>query len=115
MAPVLVTILLPMIFGFAFSPEIVAGMLPGLIVSGFQFSCSTSLSGEAWRAARRQVEKGEVVDEDGRVHGVGSMAHRAATIGSCVGVMIKKNASCSVSSALRLIGMLAVLFGSKFA
>lgn len=92
-----------------------AGLLPGMLVSGLQFAASTSSSGEAWLSAKLQLLNGEIADEDGRVHGVGSAAHNAITIGNLMGIMIKKNASCSICSSIKLIGMIAVLFGSKFA
>lgn len=114
-APVLLATFSTLVLGFALSPKLVAGLLPGVIVSGLQFAGSASLSGEAWTEARKSAERGEVAEEDGRVNGVGSAVHRGMCIGSLVGVMIKKNASCCVCSALKLMGMLGVLFGSKFA
>lgn len=114
-APILIVAILPLLLGFALSPELIAGMLPGLIVSGLQFASSSNLSGEAWQSTRKHIEDGEVADEDGRVHGIGSTAHKAATISNLVGVVMKKNGSSSISASLKLIGMVAILFGSKFA
>ena len=43
------------------------------------------------------------------------MPHRASLIGNSLGRVIKKNAGCSINTSIKLMGMLAVLFGSKFA
>ena len=43
--PVFLVVLLPFIFDLAMSPEIIAGMLPGIIVSGMLFSSSATTSG----------------------------------------------------------------------
>ena len=56
-----------------------------------------------------------MAEEDGRVNGVGSPVHKALCIGNLVGVSINKNASYPVICGLKLMGMLGVLFGSKFA
>lgn len=49
------------------------------------------------------------------MHGIGSTAHKAATIGNFISIVMKKNGSSSINASLKLIGMLAILFGSKFA
>lgn len=64
---------------------------------------------------RRFIEKGKLVDDEGRVDEMNSKAHRAAVIGSSVGVVLKKNAGCAIFSSIKLMGMLTVLFGVKFA
>lgn len=111
----LIVVVFPLVVGFGLSPKLLAGLLPGLIVSGLLFASSSNISGEAWSSARQQIENGEIGDEDGRVHGIGSATHKAASIGNSVGIAMKKNGSCSINTSLKLIGMLAVLFGSKFA
>ena len=54
-------------------------------------------------------------DDNGHIQGVGSVAHRGAVIGNAVGYSIRKNAGCSINSSIKLMGMLAVLFGNEFA
>jgi H+-translocating diphosphatase len=113
--PILLVVILPFLLGIALSPSLVAGLLPGVIVSGLQFASSATTSGEAWSSAKRLIESGRLTDEDGNIHGPDTLAHRAALIGNSVGYVLKKNAGCTINSCIKLMGMLAVLFGSKFA
>lgn len=43
--PILLVILIPFAFGLAFGPEIIAGMLPGILVSGLEFGSTATTSG----------------------------------------------------------------------
>lgn len=89
-------------------------MLPGIIVSGVQFSSSATISGDAWASTKKLIEKGQLADEQGNIQGIGSVSHRASLIGNSVGLSLKKNAGCSINASIKLMGMAAVLFGSKF-
>ena len=61
---VVLVVILPFVLGIAISPEIIAGLLPGVIVSGIQFSSSATTSGEAWQAAKKLVERNGVADDE---------------------------------------------------
>ena len=46
----------PLLAGFLFGPDAVAGLLAGAIVSGVQVAISASNTGGAWDNAKKQVE-----------------------------------------------------------
>merc|ERR1711981_350249 len=47
----------PLLAGFLFGPDAVAGLLAGAIVSGVQVAISASNTGGAWDNAKKEVEK----------------------------------------------------------
>jgi Na+/H+-translocating membrane pyrophosphatase len=47
----------PLLAGFLFGPDAVAGLLAGAIVSGVQVAISASNTGGAWDNAKKAVEK----------------------------------------------------------
>jgi inorganic pyrophosphatase len=51
--------------GFAFGPTILAGFLPGAIVSGVQMAISAANTGGAWDNAKKYIESGSMYDTDG--------------------------------------------------
>ena len=67
------------------------------------------------QSTKKLIESGTLTDEQGNVHGIGTVAHKAALISNSVGYVLKKNAGCSINASIKLMGMLAVLFGGEFA
>ena len=69
-APGLLVILTPLVFGFLLGPEIVSGILAGAIVSGVQIAISHSNTGGAWDNCKKYVEMGtnysESKDKEGK-------------------------------------------------
>lgn len=61
-APGALVILTPLILGFAFGPTIIAGFLPGAIVSGVQMAISAANTGGAWDNAKKYIESGAMID-----------------------------------------------------
>jgi len=47
----------PLLSGFLFGPDAVAGLLAGIIVSGVQVAISASNTGGAWDNCKKEVEK----------------------------------------------------------
>lgn len=52
-----------MALGFIFGPVILAGFLPGAIVSGVQMAVSAANTGGAWDNAKKYIESGAMFDE----------------------------------------------------
>lgn len=55
----------PLFLGFAFGPIILAGFLPGSIVSGVQMAVSAANTGGAWDNAKKYIESGALFDDKG--------------------------------------------------
>ena len=64
-APGCLVILTPLFLGFAFGPKILAGFLPGAIVSGVQMAISAANTGGAWDNAKKYIESGVMIDSNG--------------------------------------------------
>jgi len=48
----------PFFFGLFFGPLAVAGLLPGILVSGVTMATSSANSGGAWDNAKKYIESG---------------------------------------------------------
>lgn len=57
-APGLLVILSPLLLGIAFGPAMIAGFLPGAIISGVQMATSSANTGGAWDNAKKYIESG---------------------------------------------------------
>jgi Na+/H+-translocating membrane pyrophosphatase len=58
--------LAPLAIGFIFGPKMLAGFLPGAIVSGVQMAISAANTGGAWDNAKKYIESGAMNDDTGR-------------------------------------------------
>jgi len=61
--PGALVIITPILLGFLFGPKLVAGILPGALVSGVQMAISMSNSGGAWDNAKKYIESGQLYIE----------------------------------------------------
>merc|ERR1712176_1597689 len=57
-APGLLVIMTPIIAGVFFGTRVVAGILPGALLSGIQLAISMSNTGGAWDNAKKYIEAG---------------------------------------------------------
>jgi len=57
-APGLLVILAPLTLGLFFGPTAVAGLLPGILVSGVTMATSSANAGGAWDNAKKYIESG---------------------------------------------------------
>merc|ERR1719498_665241 len=56
-APGILVLGSPLVAGFLFGPDAVAGLLAGIIVSGVQVAISASNTGGAWDNCKKEIEK----------------------------------------------------------
>lgn len=52
-----------MLIGFIFGPKMLAGFLPGAIVSGVQLAISAANTGGAWDNAKKYIESGAMKND----------------------------------------------------
>ncbi len=104
-----------MLIGFIFGPKILAGFLPGAIVSGVMMATSAANTGGAWDNAKKYIESKALRDEHGNPIGKGSEVHKAAVVGDTVGDPLKDTSGPALNILMKLMAIISLIFGSKFA
>jgi H(+)-translocating pyrophosphatase len=113
-APGLLVILTPIFFGVVFHPALVAGLLPGALLSGIQLAISMSNTGGAWDNAKKYIESGRLISEDGKVCSKGTEEHKAAVIGDTVGDPLKDTSGPSINILIKLMAIISLVFAGAF-
>jgi len=112
-APGALVILTPIVIGLVFGPRAVAGLLPGILVSGVQMAISSSNTGGAWDNAKKFIEAGKLSD-GGVIKKKGSEEHKAAVIGDTVGDPLKDTSGPSLNILVKLTAILSLVFTPFF-
>jgi len=113
-APGLLVMLTPIICGVIFGTRVVAGILPGALLSGIQLAISMSNTGGAWDNAKKYIEAGQLKDNDGKVVPKGSQAHNAAVVGDTIGDPLKDTSGPSLNILVKLMAIISLVFASGF-
>ena len=103
MVPALIGILTPILMGFILGPLALAGVLIGVILSGFPLAIMMTVGGGAWDNAKKYIEQGEY-------GGKGSEAHKAAVVGDTVGDATKDTAGPAINPLVKVVNTVSVLF-----
>ncbi len=97
----------PLLAGFLFGVQAVAGILAGSLVAGGVLAIASSNSGGAWDNAKKYIEKGN--------HGgKGSDCHKAAVVGDTVGDPLKDTSGPSLNILIKLSAILSLVFAPFF-
>ncbi|MBI2602824.1 MAG: V-type H(+)-translocating pyrophosphatase [Deltaproteobacteria bacterium] len=102
-APGLLVILSPLLFGLLFGVEALAGMLAGALGVGIVMAISSSNAGGAWDNAKKYIETG-------KHGGKGSDTHKAAVVGDTVGDPMKDTSGPSLNILMKLMAILSLVF-----
>lgn len=123
-APGLLVILAPLIMGLFFGPTAVAGLLPGILVSGVTMATSSANSGGAWDNAKKFIESGEFESilflylflslVDGEVKHKGSDEHKASVVGDTVGDPLKDTSGPSLNILVKLSAIFSLVFAGVY-
>jgi Na+/H+-translocating membrane pyrophosphatase len=54
----------PLVVGLFFGPTAVAGLLPGMLISGVSMAISSANAGGAWDNAKKYIEAGKLIVDD---------------------------------------------------
>ena len=92
-----------------------AGFLPGAIVSGVMLATSSANTGGAWDNTKKYIESKALHDENGNAIGKGSEVHKAAVIGDTIGDPLKDTSGPALNILMKLMAIISLVFGSKFA
>jgi inorganic pyrophosphatase len=112
-APAVLVMSTPLLFGIFFGVDAVAGLLAGAISSSIQMAISASNTGGAWDNAKKYVEKGALII-DGVVQRKGSEIHKAAVVGDTVGDPLKDTSGPALNIVMKLMAILALVFADFF-
>lgn len=105
--PGLLAVVVPVIVGAVISAESLGGLLVGSIAAGAMLAIMMANAGGAWDNAKKYVE-------EGHFGGKGSEAHKAAVVGDTVGDPFKDTSGPSLNILLKLMAIVAVVFGPLF-
>jgi K(+)-stimulated pyrophosphate-energized sodium pump len=105
--PGTIAVLVPIAVGAVLGAEALGGLLIGSIGAGALLALMMANAGGAWDNAKKYIEKGN--------HGgKNSDAHRAAVVGDTVGDPFKDTSGPALNILLKLMAIVAVVFGPLF-
>lgn len=100
MLPGILTIVGPIVIGFAMGAEALGAYMAGVTVSGVLWAIFQNNAGGAWDNAKKSFEAG--VEIDGEMTYKGSEAHKAAVTGDTVGDPFKDTSGPSMNILIKL-------------
>ena len=93
-----------------------AGFLPGAIVSAVMMATSAANTGGAWDNAKKYIESKALIDDITKQPiAKGSEVHKAAVVGDTVGDPLKDTSGPALNILMKLMAIISLIFGSKFA
>ena len=101
--PAAIAVITPLAVGFLLGPVAVAGLLLGVILSGFPLALMMTTGGGAWDNAKKYIESGHY----GGKH---SDAHKAAVVGDTVGDATKDTAGPAINPLIKVVNTISILF-----
>lgn len=113
MIPGGIAIVMPLIMGFAFGPEVLGGFLAGATVSGVLIGMFQNNAGGAWDNAKKSFEKG--VEINGEVYYKKSEPHKASVTGDTVGDPFKDTSGPSMNILIKLMSIVALVIAPTIA
>lgn len=91
-----------------------AGFIPGAIVSGVMLATSAINAGSAWENTKKYIQIFGVTDEQNVLYKKGSQAYKAAIMGDTVGDPLKDTSGPALNILMKLMAMISLIFGTKF-
>jgi len=106
-APGAIALIVPIIVGFLFGPEVLGGLLAGVTVSGVLMGIFQSNAGGAWDNAKKSFEKG--VSINGEMFYKKSEPHKASITGDTVGDPFKDTSGPSMNILIKLMSIVSLI------
>jgi K(+)-stimulated pyrophosphate-energized sodium pump len=113
MLPGAIAIVVPVVVGFVFGPEVLGGVLAGITVTGVLMGMFQSNAGGAWDNAKKSFEKG--VEINGETHFKGSEHHKASVTGDTVGDPFKDTSGPSMNILIKLTSIVSLVIAPTLA
>ena len=112
--PGILVLFTPLFFGILFHPVLLAGLLPGALLSGVQLAISMSNTGGAWDNTKKYIESGVYQNAHGELKGKNSDEHIAAVVGDTVGDPLKDTSGPSLNILIKLMAIISLVFAGGF-
>src|SRR5579863_6258125 len=112
-APGAIALIVPIIVGFLFGPEVLGGLLAGITVSGVLMGIFQSNAGGAWDNAKKSFEKG--VSINGEMFYKKSEPHKASVTGDTVGDPFKDTSGPSMNILIKLMSIVSLVIAPTLA
>ena len=113
MLPGAITIISPILIGFAMGPEALGGFLAGATVSGVLMGIFQNNAGGAWDNAKKSFEKG--VEINGEMFYKKSEPHKASVTGDTVGDPFKDTSGPSMNILIKLMSIVSLVIAPTLA
>eukprot|EP01132_Coremiostelium_polycephalum_P015151 gene15151-18327_t len=113
MLPGAIALIVPLIVGFTFGPEVLGGLLAGVTVSGVLMGIFQSNAGGAWDNAKKSFEKGVMIN--GKMEYKGSDPHKASVTGDTVGDPFKDTYGPSMNILIKLMSIVSLIIAPHIA
>jgi len=105
--PGILAVVSPIVVGVLLGKEACGGLLAGTTVTGVLLAVQMSNSGGAWDNAKKYIE-------GGAYGGKGTDTHSAAVVGDTVGDPFKDTSGPSLNILIKLMSIVALIFGGIF-
>jgi len=112
--PGLLAVVVPPVVGFALGAAALGGLLLGAILSGFLLAVTMANSGAAWDNAKKYIEAGYLLDENGQPIKKATPVHAAAVVGDTVGDPFKDTAGPSLNILIKLMSIVSLVLAPLF-
>ena len=114
MLPGIVAVATPILVGLLLGYEAVAGLLMVGTIAGVLLATVLNNGGGAWDNAKKYIESGHLLDENGNVLGKKTPAHAAAVVGDTVGDPCKDTAGPSLHVLVKLLATITLVMAPLF-
>ena len=112
-APGAIALVVPVVIGYVFGPEVLGGTLAGVTVSGVLMGMFQSNAGGAWDNAKKSFEKG--VEINGQIYYKKSEPHKASVTGDTVGDPFKDTSGPSMNILIKLMSIVSLVIAPHIA
>ncbi len=107
LTPALLAIVSPIVIGFVFGLEALAGFLAGVILVGQLMAVFQSNAGGAWDNAKKTIE--DEPRDLAKNTGKGSERHKASVVGDTVGDPLKDTSGPALNPLIKVINLVSVI------
>lgn len=112
--PGLLAVVVPPVVGLALGAAALGGLLLGAILSGFLLAVTMANAGAAWDNAKKYIEAGYLLDENGQPIKKATPVHAAAVVGDTVGDPFKDTAGPSLNILIKLMSIVSLVLAPLF-